>query len=330
MKMPKSSFVAWLVGGGVAIVLALALLGAAHSIIRGGGCSPLGCGDIFARDMDMSESSGNGGAWFGANKLGDYYYGEDSAVAVAPGVAISEPYPMPPTGGQTAAEAEQRIIKTADLALAVSGVDGKVQEAITMATGRGGFVQSSTVMEDDNGQKTGYVVIRVPVATFEETINDLKALAVRVERESINGQDVTESFTDLEARLRSAKAQEDQYLQILDKATTVQDILAVQQYLQNIRYEIESLEGQLESIGNQTEYSTISLTMYEETRIEIPANKFNLELTVKEAGRALVLLAQAALTVVIWLVIIGGAFVLPLSLIVLAVVKIAKRMRDRR
>lgn len=327
--MPKVSLVGGLVGGVVLIVFILAVLATADSMAHrtgmgGEGCSFLRCGDIFAREESAANRAGG-------KMMGDFYYDEDSVAVGSPGMAISEPYPMPPMGGDTAAEAgEQHIIKTADLALAVDGVDAKVQEAVTMVTGRGGFVQSSTVMEDDNGQKTGYVVVRVPVATFEETVTDLKGLASRVDRESINGQDVTENYTDIEARLRSAKAQEDQYLQILDRATTVQDILAVQQYLQSIRYEIESLEGQLESLGNQTEYSTISLTMYEETRIEIPANKFDLEQTVKEAGRALVLLAQAALTVLIWFVIIGGAFVLPVALIAMAVVKVAKHLKRRK
>lgn len=324
MKMPKISKVGGAVSGAVLLVFVLAVIATASSMAKDGqSCGLLGCGDIFARE-DAANSSGL------STVPGDYYYDKDSVAVGSAGTMM--PSPLPPLmGGETAAEAgQQYLIKTADLSLAVDGVDSKVQEAVTMATGRGGFVQSSTVMEDDNGQKTGYVVVRVPVATFEDTVNDLKALAITVERESINGQDVTENYTDIEARLRSAQAQEDQYLQILNRATTVQDILSVQQYLQSIRYEIESLEGQLKSLGNQTEYSTISVTMHEETRLEIPANKFNLERTVKEAGRALVLLAQAALTVLIWFVIIGGAFVLPVTLIVMAIVKVIQQLKRRR
>lgn len=323
MKMSNSSFVTWMIGGGVTIVIALVLIGASGSMM-GNGCSFMRCADLFVDDQAVADR-------LGVKMMGDYYNLDASTSSGSAGIAAPEsmPYPYPTGGGQTAAEADQRIIKTAELALAVSGVDNKVQEAISLATGKGGFVQSSTVVEDDNGQKTGYVIVRVPVATFEDTISELKKLAVRVERESINGQDVTENYTDLEARLRSAKAQEDQYLQILDIATSVQDILSVQQYLQNIRYEIESLQGQLDSLGNQTEYSTISLTMYEETRIEIPTNRFDLRLTIKEAGRSVVLLAQAALTVLIWLIVVGGAFVLPLGLLAYAIVKLARYVRNR-
>lgn len=243
---------------------------------------------------------------------------------------IPSPSPMPPSsGGQTAAEAEPRIIKTADLAIGVDGVAAKTQEISTLATGRGGFVQSSTIVEDEQGYKSGYVTIRVPSSKFEDTVQAIKDLAVRVDRESINGQDVTEQYTDLEARLRSAKAQEEQYLAILAKAETVQDILSVQSYLQSIRYEIESLQGQLDSLGNQTEYSTISVTLNEEARIEIPAEKFDLGRDVKLALRYVVILAQAALTTLVWLVIVGGALVIPLGLFAALVIWVIRKIAAR-
>jgi hypothetical protein len=262
---------------------------------------------------------------------------DGNSMGYAPSVAsyASDSYipsPMPPygsEGGTTAAEAEPRIIKTADLALGVDGVAAKVQEISTLATGRGGFVQSSTILEDEDAYKTGYITIRVPTEVFDDTIATIKKLAVRIDRESINGQDVTEQYTDTEARLRSAKAQEEQYLLILDKAETVQDILSVQSYLQSIRYEIESLEGRLQSLGNQTEYATISVTLQEEVKIQIPTEKFDLGRNIKLAAQYVVLLAQTALTYVVWLVIVGGAIFVPLSLFVGLVLFVTRKIMLR-
>jgi len=244
-------------------------------------------------------------------------------------VSSSMPYPTPSTGGKTAAEADQRIIKTADLSIGVDGVEAKTQEIVTMATGRGGFVQSSTVLEDGEGYKSGYVTIRVPSNTFEATISAIKDIAVRVDRESVTGQDVTEQYTDTEARLRSAKAQEEQYLVILEKAETVQDILSVQSYLQNIRYEIESLQGQLDSLGNQTEYSTISVTLQEEVRIQIPTEKFDLVRDIKLALKYVVILAQTVLTFLVWLAVVGGAVIIPLGLIITLIVWVVRKIVAR-
>ncbi|MFZ2681639.1 MAG: DUF4349 domain-containing protein [Patescibacteria group bacterium] len=279
----------------------------------------------FLPGIMMDSDSTKAGGANGEVRLG---YAEESMLAAD---SYYMPSPTPPTGygGQTAAEAEQRIIKTADLALGVDGVADKTQAIATLATGKGGFVQSSTITEDTDGYKHGYITVRVPSDTFEASVDEIKNLAVRVDRESINGTDVTEQYTDLEARLRSAKAQEEQYLLILTKAVTVQDILSVQSYLQNIRYEIESLQGQLDSLGNQTNYSTISVSLEEEVRVQVPTGKFDLGRDIKLALKYVVLLAQTALTYIVWLAIVGGAVILPLGLITALIVWVVRKIVAR-
>jgi hypothetical protein len=279
------------------------------------------------RLMNFNSMMHRDGEEMGTATSGGFAYSDKSMVAADSFM----PSPMPPSyGGQTAAEAdEQRIIKSADLALAVDGVEAKTYDIISIATGRGGFVQSSNLVEDQAGYKTGYVTVRVPSETFEDSVAAIKELAVRVERESINGQDVTEQYTDLEARLRSAQAQEEQYLEILDQATTVQDILAVQSYLQSIRYEIESLQGQIDSLGNQTEYSTISVSLSEEVRVKVPTEKFDLGRDIRLAFDAVVRLAQAALTFLVFFVIVGGAIVIPAGLFIALIVWVIKKIVAR-
>lgn len=279
---------------------------------------------IMMRNGDFATSSGEiTSSGFGGGMMADEF-------ALKTGSSASATSLIPPMmGGQTAAEAEPRIIKTADLSIGVDGVAAKTAEIATLATGRGGFVQSSTIVEDEQGYKSGYITVRVPSDKFDDTVKAIKDIAVRIDRESINGQDVTEQYTDLEARLRSAKAQEEQYLVILDKAETVQDILAVQSYLQSIRYEIESLQGQLDSLGNQTDYSTISVTLTEEVRVQVPAEKFDLVRDVKLAARYVVILFQAGLTLGVWLLIVGGAIVIPLGLFGVLAVWVIKKIVAR-
>lgn len=251
-----------------------------------------------------------------------------SSAPMADSYAPSEPNSMT-LGGKTAAEAEQRIIKTADLAISVDGVENKTAAINALATGRGGFVQDSTMVEDLDGYKSSYITVRVPSDVFEETVNAIKELSVRVDRESINGRDVTEQYTDLEARLRSAKAQEEQYLVILEKAETVPDILSVQSYLQGIRYEIESLQGQIDSLGNQTAYSTISVSLSEEVRVQVPAEKFDLMRDVKLAFRYVVLLAQALITSLVWIIIVGGAILIPTVIIIILAVTVIRKIASK-
>lgn len=231
------------------------------------------------------------------------------------------------TAGDTAAEVDQKIIKTGNLSITAEAIDSAVKTIIDAAVAAGGFVQSSNVEEDYVGNRYGSVTVRVPAASFEATMATIKNLAISVERESSEGQDVTERYTDLKARLSAAQAQEEQYLVILEDATTVGEVLAVQEHLADVRADIESMQGQINYLENLTSYSTITVSVTEETRITLPAEKFDVMREIRLAAKYVVILGQRTLTATIWLLIVGGAVVLPVSLVAWVIWKLVKRFQ---
>ncbi len=255
----------------------------------------------------------------------DAYYRSESA----PEMAMMAPSPVPPyygSGGETAATASPKVIKSASLALEVKSSRDSAKMVADVATLNEGFVESSNVAENADGTVSGYVTIRIPESKFDLAISSLTGLALRVKTESVNGQDVTEQYTDLEARLKAAEAEEAQYLEILKKATNVQDILSVTQYLSSIRSQIESLQGQIKYLGNQTSYSTITVTLTEQANLNIPVGKFDLVRDMKQAGQTVILLGQTFLSFAIWFVIIGSAIMAPTVLILFLAYKLVRRI----
>jgi hypothetical protein len=97
------------------------------------------------------------------------------------------------------------------------------------------------------------------VAAFDDTLVAVRALGTRVSNEKVTGQDVTEEYVDLEARIRAQRAVEEQYLSVLKEAKAIPDILAVQQKLGEVRTEIERAEGRRRFLENQTSLSTITV-----------------------------------------------------------------------
>ena len=237
--------------------------------------------------------------------------------------------PMPETAGQTAAEVDQKIIKTGSLSIVVDDVSSSVEEITTLAVGKGGFVQDSSVSERADGTKYGSIIVRVPSDEFENGVSEIKVLANLVENESTSGQDVTEQFTDLQAQLRNAQAQEQTYLSILSQATTVEDILNIQRELGYIRSQIESLQGRIQYLENQTSYSTISVFLKEEPSVLIPTREFRPLTEIREATRALVAIGQNLVLGLIWLAIIGGGILLPLGLLTWVIVATVKKLRKK-
>ena len=165
--------------------------------------------------------------------------------------------------GGSPAEIARRIIRTAELSVETDAPEVAASKVSALADAKGGFVVSSDTSRstDSDGAESVLttVVFRVPVAAFDETLVAVRALGTRVSNEKVTGQDVTEEYVDLEARIRAQRAVEEQYLSVLKEAKAIPDILAVQQKLGEVRTEIERAEGRRRFLESQTSLSTITV-----------------------------------------------------------------------
>jgi len=141
--------------------------------------------------------------------------------------------------------------------------EAAVSKVTALADAKGGFVVSSDTdrSKDSDGAETvsTTIVFRVPVSTFDDALAEVRAMGSRVSSEKVAGQDVTEEYVDLDARIRAQRAVEEQYMAILKEAKTIPDILAVQQKLGDVRTEIERAEGRRRYLESQTSLSTITV-----------------------------------------------------------------------
>ena len=84
------------------------------------------------------------------------------------------------------------------------------------------------------------------------------------EQKEIETVDVTEEFVDIQARLETKKALEKRYLNLLDQAKKVSDILEIEKQAGELRADIEAIEGRLRYLNSQIAYATLTITFYEE------------------------------------------------------------------
>jgi len=188
-----------------------------------------------------------------------------------------------------------------------------------------GFISSSDIRTRDDETQYGTVTIRVPVKDFEKSVNELKKIAEVVQSESLSGVDVTEEFVDMEARLKNLRIEEEQYREILKTAKKIEDILKVNEYLFNIRGQIEGIEGRIKYLSNLTDLATIEITLSEEPTIRIPTSEWRPLDTIKIAFSAMVRMLQGFVNILIWL-----AFIcLPIALVVWAIIMAIRFIRRR-
>jgi len=159
----------------------------------------------------------------------------------------------------------RKVIRNAELTIETdSPGDGKRRIEI-IAELHGGFVVTSEITdrgeEEAGGRTIVTVVVRVPAAQFVAALEEIRKVGKKIRREKITGQDVTEEYVDLEARLKAKRALEVQFLEIMKRAKDVRDALEVQKALADVRGEIEQMEGRRRFLENQVSLSTVTVTL---------------------------------------------------------------------
>jgi len=166
---------------------------------------------------------------------------------------------------------DRKIIQDTSLDLQVEDVSKSYDDVERIALVAGGFVlDSSAAANQDRPQAN--LTIRVPTSQYQKVVDQLRGLAVKVENETSKAQDVTQEYTDLQARLRSAQAVEARYLDLLNRAETIDDILKVQDRLSPVRLEIEQIQGQMNVVDNLSSLATISVGLHSEPATPVPSS----------------------------------------------------------
>ena len=127
----------------------------------------------------------------------------------------------------------------------------------------GGYVERfSTSKSSYSDERTAYMTLRVPEEKLSGFVNEV-ADESNITSQDMSVTDVTLTYADLESHKNALRAEEEQLLNLMEKAETIEDIMSVQDKLTDVRYQIESMESQLRTYDNQITYSTLSMTVEE-------------------------------------------------------------------
>ena len=151
---------------------------------------------------------------------------------------------------------DRLLIWSAYLSVQVKNVSNAVSAAVAVAERQGGYVEQKS----DNGEQSARVTLRIPAQAFKLAVASLEALGAVTHR-NVKGEDVTEQYIDVEARLKNKIVLRDRLKQLLEKAADVKDILAIETELSRVQADIDSMEGRLKSLKGQVEYASVTLNL---------------------------------------------------------------------
>ena len=157
---------------------------------------------------------------------------------------------------------DKKIIKTGNLTLKVESTKDTYQNILAMLDKSDAYIENEN-QSTQNDRINYNLTIRVNKDNFDGLFNSLSTKSGKVENRSINVEDVSERYYDLETRIKNQQALEQRYVNLLEKTTTIKEILEIERNLNEIRTEIEIKQGQFNYLSKKVQYSTIYVNFYE-------------------------------------------------------------------
>lgn len=169
--------------------------------------------------------------------------------------------------------------------------------------------------------------IRVPANKFEKLISSIENGKDEMVGKTIEARDVTEEYVDIETRLTNKQEYLKRYKALLSKASTVKDILEIEENIRILQEEIESKEGRLKYLNDQVAFSTLEIYLFKEKEFVYkpkPQDKFT-ERVKKSLGNGW----TSVIDFVLWAITIWPFYILTLVLL-LIVRRIIKNRKNRQ
>ncbi|HSO27667.1 MAG TPA: DUF4349 domain-containing protein [Anaerolineales bacterium] len=250
----------------------------------------------------------------------------ESEESFSRGAGEIAPYEEAPQG------VERIVIKNANLSLVVDDPGAAMDSISRLADTMGGFVVNANLYQTrlESGLETprASVTIRVPAERLDEALAEISALSDRDPlNKTIESQDVTREYTDLQSRLRNLQATEQQLISIMEDARQTEDVLAVYNQLSQVREQIEVIQGQIKYYEESAALSAISTELIADAAVQpLTVGGWQPVGVAKDAVQALINTTKFVANALIWVII----YLLPVALLLFVIFILPLRFFWRR
>jgi Domain of unknown function (DUF4349) len=198
--------------------------------------------------------------------------GEGSSVA-APARSRPMPSPDDESGSKTdpgippVEQVERQLVRTAQLTVEVDDAARAARAVRTAAAGVGAIVS-----QERSGDSGSWMVLRVPADSLDRLIEDLAAFG-KVTGRSSQVEDATEQVVDLDARVASQTASVARVRDLLAKAQSIGDVMAIESELARREADLDSLTRRLTVLRDKVAMSTLTVDLRGHSLAPPPAER---------------------------------------------------------
>ena len=163
-------------------------------------------------------------------------------------------------------DTSRKIIKNGDLKFSVKNVATARNKIVSAIKSVGGYVSEEAESGYENNRKEYSITLKVPAKNFDKLLHDISSTADNIDSKNIQIEDITSEYIDTQTRLDNKKKLEKRYLELLESAVKIGDMLQIENKLSEIRSDIESVERQFMQMKKQVVYSTITVNFYSQAK----------------------------------------------------------------
>ena len=236
------------------------------------------------------------------------------------------------TSGSTTSE--RMIISTVDMLIVVDDTNTTLDDLRDLVQAQEGYLAESQQWYTDD-QLYARVTLRVPADMLNAALESIRAMALRVESESISGEDVTEEYTDLEGDIRVKEAAEQELLALMtevrENGGKAEDILAVYQQITAIRSEIESLKGRQQYLATMSAMATIQVNIQPKAAPVSASsdNDWDPLVIISKAWRALLTAFKGLYSIIVYVLVLSPIILVPAG-VLYGIAKLIQRRKRQK
>lgn len=218
----------------------------------------------------------------------------------------------------------QKLIKRYDYSYETEHFDEAYAYLQEQIAAYNGYVSSSEIVgsDYDSGYRTLYMTARIPAENSDAFVSGMGKLGTVV-RQSESAEDVTLQYSDTESRIASLKTELESLNELLEQADSLETIVALQDRLTEVRYELESYQSKKKLYDNLISYSTVDITLEEVNyTVEVDDSTFftrivtGLKRSLRDIGEDLINLLE-------W-IIINLPYFIVWGIIIFAIIKVVR------
>lgn len=222
-------------------------------------------------------------ASFSENMMDGGYYSDDyekdmaleeegfavpmEAPAQSPAPDPTAAKPQAPSSNSDKPAINRKLIRTVSLDVETTAFDNLLSSIEGSVTNIGGYIEQSdvsgtSISASQDRRRYAYLTVRIPSDSLDGFLSQMAEQSNVINR-SENVQDVTLQYTDIESRKKSLTIEQERLWTLLEKADTLEAVIALEERLSEIRYQLEGFESQLRTYDNQVDYSTVHISIQE-------------------------------------------------------------------